>query len=68
MKKGCLIGCSVFLAIVILASIIGGVFYYRGLAAPDTGNNETKLFTIEEGSGVPSIAKHLKENNYIRSE
>jgi UPF0755 protein len=68
MKRGCLIGCLVVLAIVILASIIGGVFYYRGLAAPDTSNSETKLFTIEEGSGVPLIAKQLKENNYIRSE
>ncbi|MCX6811693.1 MAG: endolytic transglycosylase MltG [Candidatus Berkelbacteria bacterium] len=68
MKKGCLISCVVVLVIFIVAVTMGGIFYYRGLAAPDPNNNETKLFSIEEGWSVSVIAKHLKEDNYIKSE
>jgi UPF0755 protein len=68
MKKACCISSIIIIVLVILILIIGGIFYYKGLAAPEANSSETKLFTIEEGSSAPSIAKKLKENNYIRSE
>ncbi len=54
--------------LIIITLIIGGVFYYRNLAAVKNEESEAALFTIDDGWGAAEIASHLKEDNFIRSE
>src|SRR4030042_6771015 len=68
MKKTCCVSSIILITLIVLGLIIGGVFYYWGLAAAESNEALTSLFTIEEGWGASEIAKNLKENNFIRSE
>lgn len=54
--------------LIIIALIIGGVFYYRGLGAVSVEEVEPTLFTIDDGWSAAEIAKELKEDNFIRSD
>lgn len=68
MKKFCCISFVILTVLVVLGLVVGGVFYYRGLAAVKSEESEATLFTIDDGWGAAEIASHLKEDNFIRSD
>lgn len=63
-RKPLLIG----LGILLLALLVGKMWYSQALAAPCSQKDAKEVtVTIDEGATVPQIADKLKENNLIRS-
>jgi UPF0755 protein len=60
-----LVYISLIMAIVIL---VGGFSYWRGINEPVSETGEDKIFAVEPGQGVKSIAAKLKAEGLIRSD
>lgn len=68
MKKFCCLSLVIIGILIVSGLIIGGVFYWRDLKAPDPNQQQKELFSIKEGWSSAEIADHLKEKNYIKSK
>lgn len=68
MKKFCCISSIVLVILIIIALILGIVWYRSGLSVSADSSEEASIFRVEEGWGVANISKNLKDEGYINSE